>query len=143
MSPSRKNFSQGYKIVKEDFQHSVEKLFEKQYHGSKCNNRIFINVLFCALCRIQSIFAACRNLAGSPDDRTIAAAILKTLPEYNRLQKLVNQTLAEQLPKNLFKKAKRIAIDLVLIPYHGKHCYNINAIYRSQSIAENDFSTNY
>jgi len=132
MSSSRKNFSQGYKIVKEDFQHSVSNLFEKQYHGSKCNNRIFINVLFCALCRIQSIFAACRNLAGSPDDRTVAVAILKTLPEYQRLQKLVNQTLAEQLPKNLFRKSKRFAIDLVLIPYHGKHCYNINEIYRSQ-----------
>ena len=42
MSPSRKNFSQGYKIVKEDFQRSVENLFEKQHHGSKCTNRIFI-----------------------------------------------------------------------------------------------------
>ena len=132
MRSSRKNFNQGYKIVKEDFQNSVAGLFEKQYHGSKCNNKIFINVLFCALCRIQSIFAACRNLAGSPDDRTVAAAILKTLPEYSRLQKLVNQTLADQLPKNLCKKEKRIAIDLVLIPYHGKHCYNVNEIYRSQ-----------
>jgi putative transposase len=117
MSSSRKDFSQGYKIVKEDFQHSVSNLFEKQYHGSKCNNPIFINVLFCALCRIQSIFAA----------------ILKTLPEYQRLQKLVNQTIAEQLPKNLFQKSKRLAIDLVLIPYHGKHCYNVNEIDRSQS----------
>ena len=132
MRSSRKNFNQGYKIVKEDFQNSVENLFEKQYNGSKCNNKIFINVLFCARCRIPSIFAACRNLAGSPDDRTVAAAILKTLPEYSRLQKLVNQTLAEQLPKNLFKKSKRFAIDLVLIPYHGKHCYNVNEIYRSQ-----------
>jgi len=132
MSSSRKNFTKGYQIVKADFQKSVANLFEKQYHGSKCNNPLFINVLFCALCRVQSIFAACRNLAGSPDDRTVAAAILKTLPEYDRLQKLVNQTLAEQLPKNLCKKAKRFAIDLVLIPYHGEHCYNVNEIYRSQ-----------
>jgi hypothetical protein len=86
MSSSRKNFSQRYKIVKEDFQNSVANLFEKQHYGSKCNNPIFINVLFCALCRIQSIFAACRNLVGSPDDRTVATAILKTLPEYTRLQ---------------------------------------------------------
>ena len=132
MSSPRKNFTKGYQIVKADFQNSVENLFEKQYYGSKCNNSIFINTLFCALCRIQSLFAACRNLAGSPDDRTIATAILKTLPEYSRLQKLVNQTLAEQLPKNLCKKEKRLAIDLVLIHYHGKHCYNVNEIYRSQ-----------
>ena len=132
MSSSRKNFTKGYQIVKDDFQHSIGNLFEKQYNGTKCNNRIFINVLFCALCRIQSLFAACRNLPFAPDDNTIAAAILKTLPEYTRLQKLINETLAGQLPKNLFKNAKRLAIDLVLIPYHGKHCYNINEIYRSQ-----------
>ena len=132
MRSSRKNFSKGYQIVKNDFQHSVAGLFEKQYHGTKCNNRIFIIVLFCALCRIQSLFAACRNLAGSPDDNTVAAAILKTLPEYQKLQRLVNETLAEQLPKNLFRKPKRIAIDLVLIPYHGEHCYHENEIYRSQ-----------
>jgi len=132
MNSSRKNFSKGYQIVKSDFQNFVANLFEKQYHGSKCNNKIFINILFCALCRIQSIFAACRNLNGSPDDRTVATAILKTLPDYQRLQKLVNQTLAEQLPKNIFRRPKRLAIDLVLIPYHGKHCYDVNEIYRSQ-----------
>jgi len=51
---SKKNSNKGYPIVKNDFQHSVAGLFEKQYHGTKCNNRIFIIVLFCALCRIQS-----------------------------------------------------------------------------------------
>jgi len=132
MRSSGKNYTKGYQIVKSNFENSVAGLFEKQYHGTKCNNRIFVNILFCALCHIQSIFAACRNLAGSPDDRTIATAILKTLPEYGRLQKLVNETLAEQLPKNLFRKSKRLAIDLVLIPYHGKYCYNLNEIYRSQ-----------
>ncbi len=132
MSSSRKHFTKGYRSVKDDFQHSIHHLFEKQYHGTKCNNRIFINVLFCALCRVQSLFAVCRNLAAAPDDNTVAAAILKTLPEYTRLQKLINETLAGQLPKGLFKNPKRLAVDLVLIPYHGKHCYNINEIYRSQ-----------
>ncbi len=61
-----------------------------------------------------------------------AAAILKTLPEYNRLQKHINEPLAEQLPKGLFNNPKRLAIDLVLIPCHGQHCYNINKIDRSQ-----------
>ncbi len=132
MSSSRKNFITGHHSVKDDFQYSIDNLFEKQYHGTKCNNRIFINVLFCVLCRVQSLFAACRNLAAAPDDNTVAAAILKTLPEYNRLQKLINETLAGQLPKGLFKNSKRLAVDLVLIPHHGIYCYNINEIYRSQ-----------
>ena len=67
MGSSRRNFNTGYQIVKQNFQTSVADLFEKQYHGTLCNNAIFINVLFCALCRIQSLFAACQNLNGSPE----------------------------------------------------------------------------
>ena len=46
MRSSRKNFTKDYQIVKSDFQNCVSGLFEKEYHGSKCNNRICINVLF-------------------------------------------------------------------------------------------------
>ena len=52
------------------------------------------------------LLAACRNLAGSPDDRTVATAILKTLPEYPRLQKLVNQSLIQKLP--IFEQLRNI-----------------------------------
>ena len=100
MGSSREDFSQGYQIVKDNFQKSAANLFVRQYDGTKCSNAIFITVLFCVLCRIQSLFAACRNLDGSPDECTVATAILKTLPEYSRLQKLVirdgrRQTAAE------------------------------------------------
>jgi len=132
MGSPKRNFNTGYQIVKQNFQDSVAGLFETHHNGTACNNAIFINILFCALCRIQSLFAACRNLNGAPDDRTVAGAILKTLPEYHRLQQLVNQTLAGQLPKCLFRRAHRMALDLVLIPYHGKYCYKENEVYRSQ-----------
>jgi putative transposase len=99
---------------------------------NKMNTKIIITVLFAAVCNIQSLFAACRNLKGAPDDCTIAGALLKTLPCYQCLQDRINQTLAEGLPKSLFKKPKRFAIDLVLIPYHGQHCYSKDEIYRSQ-----------
>jgi hypothetical protein len=41
-------------------------------------------------------------------------------------------TLAEQLPKKFFKKSHLLAIDLVLIPYHGRHYQNENEVERSQ-----------
>jgi hypothetical protein len=132
MSSSRKNFSTGYQIVKEDFNNAAAKLFDKPYNGTKCNTPTFINILFCALCHIQSLFAVCRNLTAAPDDTTIASAILKSLPHYDELQKRINQTLADGLPKFLPQKARRLAIDLVLIPYHGTHYHNENEIYRSQ-----------
>ena len=108
MVTTRINFNKGYQAVKNNFQEAVGNLFEKQYNGTKCNNGIFITVLFCALCRIPSLFAACRNLAGSPDDRTVATAILKTLPEYSRLQKLVNQTLSAFLTAKFAKKYTKL-----------------------------------
>jgi hypothetical protein len=48
------------------------------------------------------------------------------------LRQHINIALAEQLPKKFFKKAHRLAIDLVLIPCHGKHYQNENEVYCSQ-----------
>jgi len=59
-------------------------------------------------------------------------AILKTLPTYTELQKRINDVLAKGLPNNLRRGKQRLAIDLVLIPYHGKPERYEWEIYRSQ-----------
>jgi len=100
--------------------------------GRECTNAVFIPVLFCALCHIQSLFAIYRNLQRCPDDRTVTVAIMKTLPTYTALQQRINDVLAEGLPKNLLRGKQRLAIDLVLIPYHGQPAYHENEIDRSQ-----------
>jgi len=132
MGSSRKNYSGNFQHVKDQFQNAAGQLFAKEHHGRECNNAIFVKVLFCALCHIQSLFAVCRNLKYCPDDRTVAVAVLKTLPTYIALQKKNNEVLAQGLPKNLLRKKQRFAIDLVLIPYHGLPEYYENEIYRSQ-----------
>jgi len=132
MGSPRKNYSGNFQHVKDQFQNAARRLFAKEHHGRECHNAIFVKVLFCALCHIQSLFAVCRNLKYSPDDRTVAVAILKTLPTYIALQKKINDVLAQGLPKNLLRKKQRLAIDLVLIPYHGQPEYYENEIYRSQ-----------
>jgi hypothetical protein len=132
MGKLRRNYSKSFQQVQDRFTGEVGKLFETEHQGRECTNAVFIRVLFCALCHAQSLFAVCRNLQRCPDDRTVAVAILKTLPEYDALQKRINETLAEGLPKNLRRGKQRLAIDLVLIPYHGKPAYHENEIYRSQ-----------
>jgi putative transposase len=132
MGRIRKNYGQCFQHVQDRFTGEAGKLFEKEHHGSKCTNAVFIRVLFCALCHIQSLFAICRNLQHCPDDRTVATAILKTLPTYFVLQKRINDVLAEGLPKNLRRGKQRLAIDLVLIPYHGLPDKDEREIYRSQ-----------
>jgi len=53
MDSSWKNSTQGCQIVKDNFQHFIANLLDKQYNGTKCNNIIFINVLFFAPCAIN------------------------------------------------------------------------------------------
>ena len=132
MGSIRKNYSKSFQHVQDRFTGDAGKLFEKEHKGRECTNAVFIRVLFCALCHIQSLFAICRNLQRCPDDRTVAAAILKTLPTYTALQQRINEVLAEGLPKNLLRGKQRLAIDLVLIPYHGQPDKDVSEIYRSQ-----------
>jgi putative transposase len=132
MGKLRRNYSKSFQHVQDRFIVEAGKLFEKEHQGRECTNAVFIRVLFCALCHIQSLFAVCRNLQKCPDDRTVAVAILKTLPKYDKFQKRINEVLAEGLPKNLQRGKQRLAIDLVLIPYHGLPQHSESEIYRSQ-----------
>jgi DDE family transposase len=79
-----------------------------------------------------SIFAACRDLADAPCDQTIRNALGATLPGLTELERRLNRSLATELPKALFRKPRRIAIDLTLIPYHGQPHLDEKEIYRSK-----------
>jgi putative transposase len=58
-------------------------------------------------------------------------ALLATLPGYAELQRRVNRALAGKLPKSLRRRLQRLAIDVTLIPYHGKPQADPKEIYRS------------
>jgi putative transposase len=79
-----------------------------------------------------SIFAACRDLADAPSDQTIRNALAASLPEIPELERRLNRALGTRLPKALGHKARMIAIDLVLIPYHGLPARHQKEIYRGQ-----------
>ena len=69
----------------------------------------------------------------APSDETARKALLATLPDYAVLQRQLNAALAGHLPKTLRKHLQRLAIDLTLIPYHGKPFRDLNEIYRGQA----------
>lgn len=100
--------------------------------GHKCRASVLLNILFFAVSRISSIFAACRNLAETPTQQAVFNALLATLPEYHELEKRLNAALLDGLPKSLRRRSQTLAIDLTLIPYHGRPHRNIDEIYRSQ-----------
>lgn len=102
-----------------------------EYEGTKCTASTLLQILLMAAARVASIFAVCRDLADAPSDQTIRNALGAALPEMPELQRRLNRALGTKLPKALWRKARMIAIDLVLIPYHGQPAHDVREIYRS------------
>jgi Transposase DDE domain len=104
-----------------------------QDYKRKTSANVLWSLLLAAAARITSLSDTCQRLRDAPSDETARKALLATLPDYAVLQQQLNAALAGHLPKNLRKQLQRLAIDLTLIPYHGKHFRDLNEIYRSQA----------
>jgi len=89
-------------------------------HGPQCTIRNLLLVLFFAAARAGSIFDACRRLRNAPTDQAIRNALVAQLPEMGELERRLNQALAAQLPKGLFRNRRPMAIDLSEICYYGQ-----------------------
>ena len=102
-----------------------------EYEGTKCTASTLLQILLMAAARAASIFGVCRDLADAPSDQTIRNALAASLPEIPELERRLNRALCTKLPKALVRKARIIAIDLTLIPYHGEPAHDVREIYRS------------
>lgn len=102
-----------------------------EYQGTKCTAETLIQILLIAASRVVSLFAACRDLADAPSDQCLRNALAASLPEKAELERRLNLALVTELPRALRRKARVIAIDLTLIPYHGQPCCDEKEIYRS------------
>src|SRR5262245_51343182 len=113
-------------------QHLQAHLQFKDYKR-KTSAPVLWSLLLAAAARITSLSDACGRLRDAPSDETARKALLATLPDYATLQRRLNSALAGHLPKALRKHLQRLAIDLTLIPYHGKPCRDLDEIYRAQA----------
>jgi len=102
-------------------------------HGRKCRADTLWTVLCYAASRILSLAAACAALRDAPSDTAAHDALLATLPNYGELQRRLNRALQGDLPHALRRRRQPLAIDLTLIPYHGKPLHHPGEIYRSQA----------
>src|SRR4051812_25375100 len=89
-------------------------------HGPKCRAGLLLTLLFYAAARITSLSDACKRLRDAPSDEAARLALLATLPDFAQTQRRLNRALAGDLPRALRQRRQRLAIDLVLIPYHGQ-----------------------
>ena len=102
------------------------------YEGRKCTTSVLFRILLIAAGRVVSLFAACRDLADAPCSRTVYDALSATLPDIRELEKRLNRSLCHKLPKALLRKSRILAIDLTLIPYHGRPAFDSKEIFRSK-----------
>jgi putative transposase len=113
-------------------EHLQEHLKFKDYK-KKTSAQMLWSLLLAAAARITSLSDACQRLDNVPSDETARKALLATLPDYAALQRQLNAALAGHLPKALRKHLQILAIDLTLIPYHGRPFRELDEIYRSQA----------
>mgnify|MGYP001567597837 CR=1 FL=1 len=82
-----------------------------------------------------SIDGACHELQGAPSANRLREVLAEVLSDRSEVQRALNTILRAQLPSSM-KKGKRtyhVALDLTLIPYHGKCYKDEKEIMRSQA----------
>jgi hypothetical protein len=92
--------------------------------GSKCRTLDVLRLLVAASAERSSIESACRETERSPSGNRVREQLEAELPqgleELRTLEAVFNQALVEHLPPSIFKRTRQVAVDLVLIPYHGQ-----------------------
>lgn len=104
-----------------------------QDHSRTCTAMTLLHVLFTACARMCSLSAACWSLATAPSRETIRKAAARTLKARDDLLRRLNLALTADIPRPLLRRPQQVAIDLVLVPYHGLPLLTEMEVYRSQA----------
>lgn len=102
-------------------------------HGWLCTAGVVWNVVLRAAARMNSVFAACRDLADAPSQQGVFNALEDGLPRTLKvLEKRLNWALTTSWPRRLKARSWNVAIDLHLNPYYGEPERSRNEIYYGQ-----------
>jgi hypothetical protein len=75
-------------------------------------------LVFAAASRL-SVHQACAQLEGAPSGPTVLGTLASQGSDLDALEGHVNDLLAKLLPTGLGNRGRRVAVDLVALPYHG------------------------
>ena len=102
-------------------------------YGRKCTVKTLLLILFYAAGQLCSLSMACQRLRTAPTDQAVRDALRALCPPLETLEQQFNKSFAAQLPKALRERRQRLAIDLILIPYHGQPHRRAEEIYRGEA----------
>jgi hypothetical protein len=102
-------------------------------YSAACTARVMLHVLFAACARLVSMARAAMSLALAPSRETIRKAWLAWLPKRDELLLRLNDCLAANLPRYLRRRPQRAAVDLTLVPYHGRPMLDLSEVFRGKA----------
>jgi putative transposase len=82
-------------------------------------SRDLLRVLVFAAASRLSVHQACEQLERAPSGPTVLGNLASQFSDLDALEGHVNNLLAKLIPKGLGKRGRRVAVDLVALPYHG------------------------
>jgi len=90
--------------------------------NTRITSEDIIYVLAYANVHRLSIESACQELQGAPSRNRLREVLVESLPDRTGMQRALNRLFRQQLHPSVWKckRALNIAIDLTLIPYHGR-----------------------
>ena len=82
-------------------------------------SRDLLRVLVFAAASRLSVHQACDQLERAPSGATVLGTLARQCSDLDALEGQVNDLLATLIPKGLGKRGRRVAMDVVALPYHG------------------------
>jgi len=106
-------------------------------NGKKCTlENVFALILKASACQ-TSVNDVCDDTPGVPTGVAVLAQLHQALPhglnQLWRLEAMLNDVLVANLTRKMLRVRCDVAIDLVLVPYHGKPNQDENEVRRSQA----------
>jgi putative transposase len=92
--------------------------------GYRCHTLDVLHLLVAAAAERSSIESACSETETSPSGNRVREQLEEELPptleELRTLEAVFNEILVDNLPPRILNRTHQVAMDLVLIPYHGQ-----------------------
>ena len=82
-------------------------------------SRDLLRVLVFAAAARLSVHQACDQLDRAPSGPTVLGNLASQFSDLDALEGHLNDLLATLLPKGLGKRGRRVAVDVLALPYHG------------------------
>jgi hypothetical protein len=86
--------------------------------GAMQSRELLRGLVFAAASNL-SVYQACQQLERAPSGPSVLGPWAGQLSDLDPLEGHVNDLLARLLPKGLGKRGRRVALDVVALPYHG------------------------